>query len=1129
MRFLELLECIKDRQIKLKVSSEGQLAVVGNKENLTPALVSSLKTHKAEVINWLTQHDSDPGSIVRVDYGAEHDANAEQRGMWLSETVSNEHSKYNLVMAKRISGEFDPTVFEVALTKLAHRQKVFTTGFVEKAGALKQYIVDKPRIHCNLIDLQGKSKTEFAAAVDEILIAEGQKPFDFSAGNLLRAIFIKHSEQSAVLCITSHHIAMDAWSADIFDRELFEIYDSIIQERAVNLPELPVQYIDYVNWQHVRKNTKQFENSLTYWQSKLAGAPDVHSLPLKDGRPAKLNGEGALYQLSIDEDLTRKVKAAAAESNVTLFNFLFAVYTSVIHVHSQSNDIVVGVPMANRPKKELESLIGLFVNNAAIRIQLKQDWTFLDVLEQTKTAVHEAYAHQSVPFESILNTLSLKRNASVLPLIQLVFNFNASSSEETAVSDKAFVAEPYSTDLKRANFELLLSVTDELDSLSVLFEYNTQLFDKKFIAQFGRSFVNTLREVTHNVAYTGSQLTQAESRLAVANYAELYQQRVENTATDNQCIHQVFEQVVATKPDHIALKFKEQSLTYRTLNARANAVAAQLISKGISKEEVVGVCIQRSPEFFVAILAVLKAGGAYLPIDIEHPKERIEYMLSNSKVSKVLVDDIEVGYDFDGECFLLEHMTCTDNEQIEQNPKVECTSSNLAYVIYTSGSTGRPKGVMIEHQGVVNLASYHKDCFAVSSSSNVLQFASFSFDGAVWETVMALLNGASLHICSDLHRKSPEALETMLVDNQITHAAIPPSVLAHMNEELPYSFKGIIVAGEKTCASVVNRWAKKFALYNSYGPSEATVAVTGRWLAPNTDITVGCAIPNTKVYVLGTDKRVLGFGVQGELHVAGVGLARGYINSSDKNNSKFFYHDALQTRLYSTGDLVRMNDSGDVEFLGRTDDQVKVRGHRIELIEVEKQIETHSSIKSSKVIFIEDGPSSRLVAFFIQKKGAGSLAEQSATATLRNYLLAALPQYMVPASFISLERFPLTVNGKIDTASLLNQALNSEIRCGTKPRTDTQIAIAHIWAEILSIEVNKIYLESNFFELGGNSLLMVKLSKMLDEQFKIKIKANVVLGAESLEILALGIDKAITENLIIEKKLKSKIVSKGIL
>ncbi|TMO75135.1 non-ribosomal peptide synthetase [Pseudoalteromonas aurantia] len=1129
MTFYELLQCIKDQQIKLKVKTDGQLAVVGNKERLTPNLISALKSHKEKLIDWLLNDSVNQASISKVDYTLEYDVNAEQRGMWLSETIANEAAQYNLVMVKKISGNFHPQILEVALTRLAQRQKVFSTGFIEREGNLKQFVAKEVSVNCVVKNLFNVPSEVFNAAIDEYLIAQGREPFNFSVGNLLRAAFIKHNDVTGVLCITSHHIAMDAWSADIFDTELFEIYNSIIEERTASLPELPIQYIDYVNWQHIQQKSEQFKHSLAYWKKSLDGAPSAHSLPLKNSRPAKLGRHGQLYRLNIDTDLANKVKSIAVDSNVTLFNFLFAVYTSVISVHSQTNDIVVGVPMANRPRKELESLIGLFINNAAIRVKLANDWTFLDVLEQVKQAMQGAYEHQSVPFETILNTIEIQRNASILPLIQLVFNLNSAPNRAITKSHGGLTTEDYSTDLEKANFELLLSVSDELNSLSLLFEYNTQLFDQTYIAQLGDSFVNILRLVTADITIAGTQLQQAESLLAIDKYRDLNNKRRDDTPPNLCCIHDVFTQVANSQPTDIAIKFGSTTLTYGKLNVLSDKVAAFLVDKGIKKEEVVGICTSRGVDFFVAVFGILKAGGAYLPIDVAHPIDRINYMLSNSGASKVLVDNDGAELNFDGEYFHIQEDACNYNGASKSCLHVQGQPDDLAYVIYTSGSTGQPKGVMIEHRGVVNLASYHQQCFSVSSSSKVLQFASFSFDGAVWEMVMALLNGASLHVCNEAQRGSPEALEMMLVDEQVSHAAIPPSVLIHMNVDLPYVLQSIIVAGEKTGASTVNKWSRKYALYNSYGPSESTVAVTGGWLKPDIQITVGTAIPNTRTYVLGTDKQVLGFGRQGELYVSGVGLARGYINSNEQNNSKFFYHEALKERLYATGDLARISEEGVVDFLGRADDQVKIRGRRIELSEIEKQIDAHNLVKSSKVVLVESGSSSRMVAFVIEKNLTEVSSEQEMTRTLRAALLAVLPQYMIPTSFILIDQFPVTVNGKIDTTALIEQLDTYQQDQNTAPNTDTQIELAHIWAELLSINFSAIYLESSFFELGGHSLLMIKLSKLIDERFNINMKATVVIEAENLEILALSLDKAITESVILEKKLQSKIVSKGIL
>ncbi|NEP59017.1 MAG: amino acid adenylation domain-containing protein [Symploca sp. SIO2G7] len=878
-------------------------------------------------------------------------------------------------------------------------------------------------------------------------------------------------------------IVNNAIRLEIAERKIkiIEFLQQVSQASKTTLP--PIQAIPKnQNLPHL--SGEILSNQLDYWKQQLNGAPEKLQLPTDYPRPSVQTYQGDSISFTLNQELTTKLQNLARDSGTTLFMTLYAAFSTLLSRYSGQLDIVVGTTIANRNRSEIEGLIGFFVNTLVLRTNLENNPSFQELLTQVRETTLKAYEHQDVPFEQVVEALQPQRYLSHSPLFQVMFILQNAPMGDLELP--GVTLSPIELESTIAKFDLTLSMTETEEGLVGAWEYNTDLFKGETIERMVTHFQNLLEAVVENPS-------ENVGSLGLLSESERHQLLVEwnDTATEypsDKCIHFLFEEQVEKTPNAIAVVFEDEQLTYEQLNQRANQLAHYLQSLGVKPEEIVGICIERSLEMIVGVLGILKAGGAYLPLDPTYPKERLAFMLSDSQVSILLTTQTLVTE-------LPEHhaqVVCLDTDwakiarESDRNLDSGVTVENLAYLIYTSGSTGTPKGVLVTHEGLGNLTEDKIRTCKVRPDSRILQFFSLSFDASIPELVMALGSGAALHLASPEDLLPGPALMKLLREQAITHITLPPSALAVLPaDELP-ALQMVLVGGEAPSPELITQWSKGRLFINAYGPTETTVNAS-MVECGNGGQTLPTVRPaaNKQLYILDRHLQLVPIVVPGELHIGGVGLARGYLNHPEKTAEAFIpnpFSDESGSRLYKTGDLACYQSDGQIKLLGRLDHQVKIRGFRIELGEIEAVLNTYPQIQQAVVIATENNAGDkRLVAYIVVTTDESCTPNQ-----LREFLKQKLPEYMVPSSFVSLDTLPLTPNGKVDLKAL--PAPDGEISREHEyvaPRTASEEIIANIFASVLSVQ--NVGIHDNFFDLGGNSLLTIRVHQQLREQLNIDL------------------------------------------
>jgi amino acid adenylation domain-containing protein len=990
-----------------------------------------------------------------------------QERLWFLDQLGLVGSAYNMPLALRLEGALDVAALEGALAHLVERHESLRTRFVAIDGDPAQVIDPPGGFRLERTDLSGLEEAERREQARALQQAQADHIFDLAKGPLFRCGLINLGPEGHLLLMTMHHIVSDGWSMNVLTRELGALYEAFAAGRGSPLGALAVQYADYALWQRGWLEGEELERQLGYWRERLSGAPAALELPVDHPRPATPSHRGATHGVSLSAALSERLAALSREEGATLFMTLLAAFQALLARWSGSDDIVVGSPIAGRTHSQTEGLIGLCLNNLLLRSRIDGRQSFRQLLAAVRQATLEAYAHQDAPFERLVAELAPERDLSRQPLFQVDFTFHNQPPAVWTVADLA--ARPAGeTRHQVSKLDLSLHLQETPEGLKGGFEYATDLFEASTIARLGEHLERLLAAI---VAEPERQL--GELDLLGADERTLLLEGWNDTAADyprEQSLHALFAAQAARTPDATAVVFEDEVLSYAALDARSSQLAHHLRDLGVGPEVVVGLCLERSIQMVVALLAILKAGGAYLPLDPDYPAERLAFMLADAQAPVVITqaalrDTLPAHWG---------HLVVLDAEAqaIAARPTTlvlaKVTPQTLAYVIYTSGSTGTPKGVGVRHGGLANLTEAHARISGATSSSRVLQFSRLSFDASISEIVMALPVGAAL-VMVDLIR-TPD-LGAFMLRQAVNIAILPPSVLPLLTGvELP-DLKTLLTAGEACPPGLARRWARQLRLVNAYGPTETTVWATfGPWNGEGDSVPIGRPIANTRVYVLDQGLEPTPIGVAGELYIARDGLARGYLNRPGLTAERFMAcpFGTAGSRMYRTGDLARWRADGELEFLGRIDHQVKIRGHRIELGEVEAALLGHPGVAQAVAIVREDEPGDkRLVAYVTSQDGTVDVGG------LRAHLKQSLPDYMIPQAIVGLEALPLTPNGKIDRKALPVPEGRPEGLDYVAPRTPVEETLAGIWAEVLKID--RVGVHDNFFELGGDSIQSIKV------------------------------------------------------
>ena len=1034
-----------------------------------------------------------------------------QQRLWFLNQLAPSNPFYNVSTALYLIGSLNSIALEKTFYEIVQRHESLRTTFAMLEGEIVQIIAPILSLSIPQIDLQNLSPTQQETAALQLITDAAQSPFDLGAGPLFKVTVLQLGETEHILLLNLHHIVADGWSMGVLIRELGTLYTAFVKNereaklsrRESPLAALPLQYADFAEWQHQYLQGEVLATQLAYWRQQLNGITTL-DLPTDKQRPAVLSYQGAKQSIILSPALSEALKSWSKQERATLFITLLAAFQTLLYRYTGQIDIAIGTPIANRNLSEIEALIGFFVNSLVLRTDLSGNPTFQELLHRVKNVAMTAYAHQDLPFEKLVEELHPDRELSRNPLFQVSFSLQNTPVAALELPGIAFRAIDFDTG--SAKLDLECNLWEDAGSIHGQFIYSTDLFESTTIARMAGHFQTLLEAIVANPK-------QRLSDLALLTALESHQLLIDwnDTQKDypqNQCFHQLFEERVDREPNAVAAVFENQQLTYRQLNNKANQLARYLQQLGAQPEVLIGLCVERSLDAIVGILGIIKAGAAYLPLDPNYPQERLNFMLEDAGVS-ILVTQQHLAKNLtpaeysvvflDGEREIIARQSPT-------NLTTNIVPQNLAYVIYTSGSTGKPKGVLIEHRGLYNLALAQRTAFNLNSNHRVLQFASLSFDASIFEIVMALGSGATLYCARKESLLPGTTLIQFLQDNAITHATFPPSLLAVLpSAELP-ALQTIICAGESCSSDVVKRWASGRRFFNAYGPTEATVWSSFAEIAGRKKTPIGRPIANTKLYILDEHLQPVPVGIPGELYIGGAGLARGYLNRPELTAQRFIpdpFSEKPGERIYKTGDLARYLADRNIEFLGRTDAQVKIRGYRIELGEIEALLVQHPAVKETAVVAQDDlSGNKRLVACVVPDRDRALNPLE-----LRKFLKEQLPDYMIPHAFVAIAFLPLTPNGKIDRLRLQapeNITSNSPDKSCIAPRTPTESTLAKIWSEILNTEL--VGISDNFFDLGGDSLLAIRLINEINQQFERELPLSALFLNPTIEGLADSLD-----------------------
>ncbi|MFN1177792.1 non-ribosomal peptide synthase/polyketide synthase [Pseudomonas aeruginosa] len=1026
------------------------------------------------------------GGIVRCARDASPQLSFAQERQWFIWRLDPHSAAYNIPVALRLKGPLRRDALQGALDLLVQRHETLRTTFVEHDGAPRQVI------HPTLpIAIEERRPPVAGEDLKGLVETEAHRPFDLQRGPLLRVLLLPLATDECVLVLTLHHIIADGWSMQVLVDELIRVYAALRHDEPPALAELPIQYADFAAWQRQWMDGGERERQLGYWVSRLGGEQPLLELPSDPPRPQQQSHRGRRIGIPLPAELAEALRRLAQAEQGTLFMLLLASFQALLHRYSGQNDIRVGVPIANRNREETEGLIGFFVNTQVLRAELDGQLPFRELLRQVRRAVVEAQGHQDLPFEQLVDALQPERSLSHAPLFQVMYNHQRDDHRGSRFASLGELeVEDLAWDVQTAQFDLTLDTYESSNGLLAELTYATDLFDASSAERIAGHWLNLLRSI---VARPEARIAELKLLDEAEARADLLQWNPHpQDFPPASCLHRLIERQAAERPRATAVVYGERALDYGELNLRANRLAHRLIELGVGPDVLVGLAAERSLEMIVGLLAILKAGGAYVPLDPRYPSDRLGYMIEDSGIRLLLTqraarERLPLGEGLP--CLLLD----AEHEWAgypESDPQSAVGVDNLAYVIYTSGSTGKPKGTLLPHGNVLRLFDATRHWFGFSADDAWSLFHSYAFDFSVWEIFGALLHGGRLVIVPYETSRSPEDFLRLLCRERVTVLNQTPSAFKQLmqvacagQEVPPLALRHVVFGGEALEVQALRPWFERFGdraprLVNMYGITETTVHVTYRPLSL-ADLDGGAAspigepIPDLSWYLLDAGLNPVPRGCIGELYVGGAGLARGYLNRPELSCTRFVADPFSTTggRLYRTGDLARYRCDGVVEYVGRIDHQVKIRGFRIELGEIEARLLAQPGVAEAVVLPHEGPGATQLVGYVVTQAAPSDPA--ALRDTLRQALKASLPEHMVPAHLLFLERLPLTANGKLDRRALPAPDASRLQRDYTAPRSELEQRLAAIWADVLKL--GRVGLDDNFFELGGDSIISIQV------------------------------------------------------
>ena len=1039
-----------------------------------------------------------------------------QQRLWFLDQLDPGTAAYNLPRAFRILGPLDVDNLTRAFQIVIERHAALRTVFDSVEGEGRQIVLSEVEAEIPIVDLGKFPQSERETEALRMAAEEGTKPFDLREGPLIRPVLVRLEPERHFLVLTMHHIIADGWSIALLFREVTKTYAALTKGEAPDLPALPLQYTEYAQWQREYMSGQVLAGEIEFWKGKLAGAQPLLELPIDRPRPATTSWHGATEQLDVSVATLTKLKALAQAQSSTLFMVAMAAFQSLLWRYTNQESILIGTPIAGRNDVQLENMIGLFVNTLIFRGDISPQQTFRDVVRQVRSFALDAYAHQDLPFEKLVEELVPQRSLDTHPLFQVLFTFQNIPQQVFDIPGLTVHEMPFEAGIAKFDLSVVLW---EAGELHCQFEYNTDLFEPDTIKRLLQHFERILTGVVENPDL-------AVAKIPLMSTEEREQALVEwnRTAIDyprDLTIPSGFERQVERTPDATALLFAGKKWSYRQLNNEANRLAHRLIEKGVGAGSRVGVFVERSAEMVMALLGVLKTGAAYVPLDPAYPVERLNFLIEDASLASVVTESSIQ----DRLPEKVRNLVVSDGDgnraaASSANPSRSVASDQPAYVIYTSGSTGTPKGVQGTHRASLNRFSWMWRTYPFKAGEICCQKTNLGFVDSIWEIFGPLLAGVPNLIIPHEAARDPEEMLQLLAREHVTRIVLVPSLLRTLLDRAPNLERRVpklklwTCSGEVLPVDLAKRFQEAFpeaTLLNIYGSSEVAADVTYHEVAKGettSSIAIGKPISNTQIYLVDEYGEPAALGMRGQIFVGGDNLAHGYLNRPELTAERFVSNwlaPHRSPRLYRTGDLGRFRSNGDIEYLGRVDSQVKLRGLRIELGEIESVLNAHAGVREAVVMVSGEGEQQKLAAYLVPNedtKSAPSAGE------LRRYLRTTLPEHMVPASYWQVEVLPLLPSGKVNRGALAG--------CGGKPlvdqeelaapRNQVEKKLAEIWQELL--EVEKVGIEQNFFELGGHSLLVLQVTARIRRMFDLELPVRSVFEAPTIARLAVEVQKA---------------------
>ena len=1082
-----LLENCAQQNVQLNVNG-GELEVLFD-DYPSDDLIAGLREFKEDILQYIKQKnrisDTKIATAKRTSDSIYPTSYAQNR-LWFIDKLEGENSSYNMSFSLRIKGELKHDLVEDVINTIIARHESFRTCFLEKEGESFQKVISEIDLKINQQDISLHSEDQQLALIAKYC----NQPFSLKQAPLLRVAIFNIATDECILALSMHHIISDGWSMGVFLDEFSLLYNNACKGTEQKLPALNIQYVDYSAWQKKQLSGEALENELGYWKKQLTNVPQLHQLPLDFQRPCIQNQSAHSHQQILSAGLSENINKFCEHNDVTPFILLETSFALLLSMMSAEKDIVIGTPVAGRNNQQIENLIGFFVNTVVINTNINQQLSFTELLQQNRQNILNNFDHQTFPFDLLIEYLKPPRNLAYSPLVQIMFAMQTNELSMIKLDNLQIQELPYQESGNK--FDLELNIVPENNGFHLRWNYKTSLFKPETIKKSSQRFTFLLEQIlqTPDLPITELNLLLEEEKQCLNKWNQtqrIYPQQL--------CFHELFEQQVLKDPMAMAISGHFAELSYQQLNQQANQLAHFLLEAGLKKEQAVAIYLERSAELFISIMAILKAGGVVLAIDSDYPVQRVDMILADSQAGFIISD-----------CKKLDNLLVTDDiKQIDLQASqpilqsmsehninkhdVGLTAHNLAYLIYTSGSTGVPKAAMIEHHSLNNLSQSQQHLFNINNQSKILQFASISFDAAVSEWATAFASGATLNIIEKNNISDVHLFLAHLSEHDITHLTLPPAYLVTLPIKTNDQVKTLIMAGESldlTTAQHASQLFEKAQLINAYGATENTICATVKLLPNELDklsstlVPIGNAIDNTLLYVVNENMKLCPIGTAGELCIGGQGIARGYLNRPELTAERFIGNPFISdntARLYKTGDRVCWQAGGQLQYLGRLDQQLKIRGHRIEPGEIESQLQLCHGVKESHVLAKGEGASAQLVAYIVADTQVEIPLD---TSDIKPQLQQLLPEYMLPSHIHLLEAMPLTSNGKIDRAALLAYELKDDsVYIAAKGELEQRLSA--LWCDLL--DLSEVSVISNFFELGGHSLLATRLLSQIREEF----------------------------------------------